>query len=217
MKKWTQRGEKINLPGGAADIVGKFTVSIPEASNRRTCFHIMSQVVPFAPKQIESMVVESVERVFNTMLYRTIRLKHFHGPETETSLPPIRFPVKGEKIMVSAVGFVGEFNGIYYLHQTEALAQQLAGGFLGMTPEEVAAEGAETLQDVLGELANMIGGTFKNKLCDFGFNCRLTIPSLVCGSDFAIEAPHGVERYMALFEVDNAPYLTDVMLKHSEA
>jgi len=176
----------------------------------------MSQIVPFSRTQIEGMVVESVERVFNTMLFRPIHLKAFTGPDDSPQNPHSLIPDSDEKILVSAVGFIGEFTGVFYLHQTESLARRLASGFVGLSEEELVEDGPETMQDVLGELANMIGGTFKNKFCDLGYNCRLTIPSLVCGRDFAIEAPAGIEPYLAMFEVDHSPYLTDIMIKPVE-
>ena len=160
------------------------------------------------------MVLDSVERVFHTMLARTLDLKEFLEAETEAEESvQARYFKSGERIMVSAVGFIGEFNGIIYLYQGEDLARQLTAGFLGMTEDELEDEGMETMQDVLGELANMIGGTFKNKFCDLGYNCRLTIPSLVCGTSFAIEAPTGVDRYIACFEAEKQPYVTDIMFK----
>ena len=41
---------------------------------------------------------------------------------------------------------------------------------------------------MIGELSNMIGGDLKSRLCDAGFECELSIPSITSGKDFNIES-----------------------------
>ena len=41
---------------------------------------------------------------------------------------------------------------------------------------------------IIGELCNMICGDLKSRLCDEGFNCELSIPSITTGKEFKIES-----------------------------
>ena len=177
----------------------------------------MQTLLPFTNEQIEAMVVDSVDKVFSTMLSEEIVFKELGVSITDSQgvQPVMPFDPKSQ-IVVSAVGFIGSLVGVFYLYQEADLAFDLAGKFLGMNKEELLEEGQETINDVLGELANMIGGSFKNKVSDMGFNCRLTIPSIVRGSDFIIESPSNVERFLFTFTTCGCNYVVDVMLKHGE-
>ena len=49
--------------------------------------------------------------------------------------------------------------------------------------------GDPEVNDVIGELCNMIGGTLKSNLCDAGFSCQLSLPAVLRGADLQIETP----------------------------
>jgi CheY-specific phosphatase CheX len=55
---------------------------------------------------------------------------------------------------------------------------------LGMPVEEL---GAAEVNDVVGELSNMIGGNFKSRLNDAGFSCSLSVPTVVRGDHLQID------------------------------
>ena len=107
---------------------------------------------------------------------------------------PGAFP--GERVS-GAVGIAGErVNGTVYLHLPEPLAQETARAMLQIQPDQVP--GDSDVHDVVGELANMIGGALKSLLCDADIYCAISTPSVIRGA-FAVEAPPGVRAEMFYF------------------
>ena len=93
---------------------------------------------------------------------------------------------------VSSVCFAGDATGIVSVHVPEDLARILAASMLGMEPEEI--KGHAEIEDLLGELVNIVGGNLKSALTDAGLRCALSSPSFTTGSDFMIESLN-LERY----------------------
>jgi flagellar motor switch protein FliN len=93
---------------------------------------------------------------------------------------------------VSSVCFAGDATGIVSLHVDTDLSRRMAANMLGMELEEI--EGESEIQDMLGELGNIVGGNLKSALTDTGLRCALSTPSVTTGSDFMIEALN-LERY----------------------
>jgi CheY-specific phosphatase CheX len=79
--------------------------------------------------------------------------------------------------LVSAVYLAGDWNGAVLLECDRSQACHFAGRFLSTDPpEEVDGD----VFDVLGELANMIGGNLKSL---WGAGIRLSMPSVVDGTN----------------------------------
>jgi flagellar motor switch protein FliN len=93
---------------------------------------------------------------------------------------------------VSSVGFAGDATGIISIHVGTDLCRRMAANMLGMQPEEI--EGGDEINDMLGELGNIVGGNLKSALTDTGLRCALSTPSCTTGSDFMIETLN-LERY----------------------
>jgi len=88
--------------------------------------------------------------------------------------------------LAGSVSFAGDVMGIVNLYVEEGTARRLAAAMMGIEPEEV--EGQEEIQDVLGELTNMIGGNLKTVFYNVGFFSELSPPSITTGRDFRIDA-----------------------------
>src|SRR3954467_9915202 len=116
--------------------------------------------------EIEELTKEAVQRVFQTMLSMEISTDEW---------PPDGIPVE----MISAVGFIGRATGSVYLCADAALARTIASQMLGLSESEIESD--EMVNDVMGEVSNMIVGQVKSHLCDHGHSCTLTIPSIVRG------------------------------------
>ncbi|OIR05290.1 hypothetical protein GALL_126020 [mine drainage metagenome] len=158
----------------------------------------------------------SVQDVFRTMLGRTATLIHGTGASSSDG-QPWKHPVElnGQQV-VGTVGFIGDVSGLIYLYLTDEFAKLVASHLLGMTVPEVDAAGDEVVNDAVGELTNMTVGGFKNQLCDQGFPCRLTIPSILRGSNFSIEPVTGATRRTYQFDVQGHRLITDLLMKTSE-
>jgi flagellar motor switch protein FliN len=87
---------------------------------------------------------------------------------------------------LSSVCFAGDATGIVSLNVSQELSRTMAANMLGMEPEEI--EGTAEVDDMLGELGNIVGGNLKSALADTGLRCALSTPSFTVGSDFKIES-----------------------------
>src|SRR5690606_7660885 len=140
-----------------------------------------------------------------TMVRQTISLT-----ETTTSYDNTR--LEGEQVIAS-VGFVGVASGLLYLRMSDPFARVVAGQVLKMTELEMMAEGPDTVKDAVGELTNMLSGTFKNILCDLGYRCRLTLPSFVRGDRGSIVSVKEATRQVFYFQCQDKPVVVDLQVK----
>lgn len=84
--------------------------------------------------------------------------------------------------VTGSIGLSGKVSGIVYTAFSYALAQKVAEKILGGSSSE------QEVSDVVAELTNMITGNLKSQLCDMGYNCSLSIPSVVRGDDIQVSA-----------------------------
>ena len=136
--------------------------------------------------EMRDSLKRGVSEVFKTMLALEARstsiIAEWHAP--------------GEMLVASSVGFTGDVNGVVYMHVTAGFARTLACHMLGLAEAEL--DGDEMVNDVIGELNNMIVGCAKSRLCDAGSLCVLTIPSIVRGQSFQIEPGRGMCQHRLL-------------------
>ncbi len=158
----------------------------------------------------------AVQDVFRTMLSSSANLVHGSGAASSDGAP-WKHPVdlSGAQI-VGTVGFIGDISGLIYLYFSADFSKFVASQMLGMSLQEVEASGDEVVNDAIGEITNMTVGGFKNQLCDQGFPCRLTIPSILRGSNFSIEPVSGATRRTYTFEVQGHHLVTDLLMKNSD-
>jgi len=130
---------------------------------------------------ITTCVSNTVQKVFDTMLSLEV--------EIFAENPP---PVPEGLRYVGSVGFAGEVTGSVNLQLDDAFAYLLTASMLGMETDEI--EGPEEVEDVIGELSNMIGGDLKSRFCDLDLPCELSVPSITSGRDFRIEPVGSLQR-----------------------
>lgn len=138
----------------------------------------------------------------------------------ETMLSKKAVPTDDASVRLAAdrvcgsVGFAGEnVTGVVYLQFSGAFALQAASAMLGIAVEEIG--GDEETNDVVGEMTNMLGGGLKSALCNAGFQCAVSTPSIIRGSNFIVEAMPDVERIALSFNCENEPILTEVHIKYT--
>ncbi len=174
--------------------------------------------MPATQEISESLVRENITRaiadVFKTMLGQSSALATTATQGSEASWPPI--PVDGANCapqVVGTVGFIGDPNGLIYLYLPVHFAKICTCQLLGMSEAEVDEAGDEVVNDAIGELTNMSVGSFKNGLCDAGYPCMLTIPSILRGSNFCVEPISSAQRYIYSFECGGHKIVTDILMK----
>ncbi len=139
-----------------------------------------------------SELAQIVESVFGTML----------GLEAAESGTPW-FP--GVDRLTSAVHLAGDWNGAVLVECSRSQACRFAGRFLSMDPPGAVDD---VVRDVLGELANMIGGNLK---CVLTRGIRLSMPSVVDGSDYSLRVCGAEVRERLAFECAEGPFWVTVL------
>jgi CheY-specific phosphatase CheX len=115
-----------------------------------------------------------------------------------------------EERITGSVGFGGDnVTGALYLHMSVDLAQRAAGVMLGLPAEEL---GEQEVNDVVGEMTNMLTGHLKSCLCDTGAPCAVSTPAIIRGH-FEIEHMHEVRQELILFDCEGNPVVVEVHIK----
>ena len=113
------------------------------------------------------LLAQIVESVFQTMM--NLGVSTSDAPWTH-----------GGERLTSFVHLTGDWNGAVLFECNPLQACQFAGRMLSMDPPESVDD---DVRDVLGELANMIGGNLKPVLTP---GIRLSMPSVVDGCDYSL-------------------------------
>lgn len=113
---------------------------------------------------------ESVREVFDTMLGVECR-KLTDSPE----------PAGKDSASVTAVvGFGGILSGACVFHCNANTAIRIASRMTGMEFTTVD----DVVKDGVGEICNMLAGTWKSKVPDLAANCGLSVPAVISGRDY---------------------------------
>jgi chemotaxis protein CheX len=155
---------------------------------------------PIAASAVQEFLVRHLAEVFSTMLSLPA------VPLAEAALGDATERVSG------SVSFVGEIvTGSVYLHVPTAFAGLMTGAMLGLPPEETP--GDAEVNDVVGEVTNMVAGGLKSWLCDAGATCALSTPAIIRGTSFHIIASEGVARIQLGFASGAHQGLVEVHIK----
>ena len=144
-------------------------------------------------------VLRVVPLVFETMLSLTI-------------VPAATGTALHKERVSGTIGIASEtISGFIYLHFSEALARRVTVAMLGLDSPEAADNGS--VNDVVSELANMIGGNFKSALCDANLPCAMSTPSIIRGQAFDIEMPPGLKSETFIFSCQGEHLAVEIHLK----
>ena len=174
--------------------------------------------MPAIQEITEKLISENIHRalhdVFKTMLGRQPEFvsSAVQGAGEHAHDTPVR-PENSQSHVVGTVGFIGDVNGLIYLYFDLGFAHLATCHLLGMTAAELEEAGDEVINDAIGELTNMTVGSFKNGICDAGYPCKLTIPSILRGSNFSIEPISSAVRHTYTFNCAGHRVVTDILMK----
>jgi chemotaxis protein CheX len=163
----------------------------------------MAAIQQISDAIIQKSISEAVRNVSQTMLRRDVTLvSQGHDPDPNTTYE-----------IIDTVGFAGEINGSVYLCMSEQFAYHAIGLMLGMTKHEIDLGGPDVVKDAIGEVTNMTVGGFKNHLCDIGFPCMLTLPTIMRGSKLAIANTKSTICHVFEFKCDGHALIADIRIK----
>jgi len=103
--------------------------------------------------------------------------------------------------VTAIVGLAGSLCGLFSIRCSRATAAKLAGKMLGM---EVGENDADVL-DALGEVCNMVAGSFKSKVPGAAELCMLSVPTTIDGADYRIHPLRGGTCFELFSKCDEAP------------
>jgi CheY-specific phosphatase CheX len=149
---------------------------------------------------LESFISSTIIDVFDTMLsMKAVMVDEAQGPANGT----------GPRI-VGSVGLSGEVMGNVSIQVTRMFAYEMTSAMLGMELDDIEED---EVHDVVGEISNMLGGDIKSRLCDEGFPCSLSIPSITSGTDFTIESTGWSRHEVFTFSCDDYRIVIEVFVR----
>lgn len=166
--------------------------------------------MPFRPETLgnlnttEDELVKSLSKdvleVFSTMV----------GVEDIMHLPlQIDMETEFTKCLTAMVGLAGSYNGLVNVHVPWNLALTFTSTMLGMDVTEIN----EDVNDAMGEIANMIAGSFKQHLSKGGMDIQLSTPSVVNGSSYTVTSGSNIENITLKFATDDDWFMVSLSLE----
>jgi chemotaxis protein CheX len=141
-----------------------------------------------------------VQEIFATMV----------GIEDLLHLPLLTDPrTHFSDCMTAMVGFAGLFTGLLSLHLPCSLALTFTSSMLGMEVTELN----EDVNDAIGEIANMIAGSFKHHLSRDGHEVRLSTPSVIHGKEYAITSGAQDDTLCLLFDAGGDWFMISIVIE----
>ncbi len=135
---------------------------------------------------LQDRLVESAQEIFSTMLMLEVNL---HDVDETTDNVSLSNGISG------VIGFAGTHKGLLAIHLPEDTAIGVTSSFLGMEVESLDAD----VEDAVGELANMLGGSVKSILSEKGRDIDLSIPSTVKGENYNFHVAKTAMRHFLQF------------------
>jgi chemotaxis protein CheX len=132
----------------------------------------------------------SVEEIFAMMLGAKVSRKN--GPKI--------VPEPG--CVTAVVGFGGLLSGACILRAGDRAARRLAERMTGMEFSEVD----ETVQDGIGELCNMLAGSWKSKVPELAAHCGLSVPAVISGRDYNLHVQEPAFELRHVYGVDETSF-----------
>jgi chemotaxis protein CheX len=127
----------------------------------------------------------SVEEVFQLML--GVNCRRDSSPMTQEP-----------ESVTAVVGFGGLLSGACVFRSGSTAAMKIAAHMTGMEFSEVD----DTVTDAIGEICNMLAGSWKGKVPGLAANCGLSVPAVITGRDYKlhVQAPEFQLNHVYRFE-----------------
>jgi chemotaxis protein CheX len=143
-------------------------------------------------------LAEATREVFETMVFTTL-----------TGGEPLSDKPQPEASVMGSVRFLGSLSGTVSFYAADDAAREIACLMLGAAPEEADGQ----LADAIGEITNMIAGTFRAKMAQAGETLMITTPTVTRGSDFCAQHFHVVSRWLSPFTMNGRTVYVELILQ----
>ena len=149
--------------------------------------------------ELAQHVIDATKEVFSTMVMM--------NPSGDY---PLQEPVSDFKCNITGmVGFAGTYMGVISIHCPVGLAMKITSNMLGMECDEVN----EDLNDAIGEITNMLGGSIKHVLSKGGMDVKMSIPTVISGDSYIVNALSDRDCIIIPFSDENDRFLVGLVLK----
>lgn len=149
------------------------------------------------PDSLLSSLVSATQEVFDTMLAIPLDPR-----------PPVTGPLESPANVVATVAFAGHRRGLVVVYATTEAARQITSSMLGIPIAEVNGE----IPDAMGEIANMVAGTFRNRLAATEPASDISVPTVTIGTDFSMLYSSAVFRTRCPFDMQGKPLSVELIL-----
>jgi chemotaxis protein CheX len=162
----------------------------------------IAETTRFTEEMLAEYIISATREVFTTMVMM--------DPEDEF---PLQEPVSRFKCSITGmVGFAGTYSGVISIHCPVPLALKITSSMLGMECDEVN----DDLNDAIGEIANMLGGSVKQVLSKGGLDVKLSIPTVISGEDYTVNSLSDSDCVIIPFIVEGLKFLVGLTLKKGD-
>jgi chemotaxis protein CheX len=126
------------------------------------------------------------------------RLTVYVPPALEPGAEPVSQPQSG---ITAMVGLAGVLCGMITIRCSSDTAIKLASKMAG----DEAAKDPNIVGDAMGELCNMVAGNFKAKVTSLSDHCMLSVPTVISGDNYVMQAAEPSESLQVALNLDNSP------------
>jgi chemotaxis protein CheX len=145
-----------------------------------------------------SYLISATEEVFQMMVFQVLE-----------RLPPIAADQpRPPATVVASVAFAGHRRGYVAFHSTLGTARRITASMLGLPVDAISNQ----VPDAIGEVANMIAGTFRNKLAAVEAASAIAVPTITIGSEFSTFCSGHARRAFCPFALDGQRIFVELVL-----
>jgi chemotaxis protein CheX len=141
------------------------------------------------------LIVHALRKTFTTMLRTDLELRD-------------EISVAGDRLW-GTISFKGNANGRVVIGIPVGAADWIVSQFLGSAAPE---DPMEIVQDVVGEMLNIVGGNLKSNLCDAGVDCTLSTPAVEIREFANLTVGDDEKRQTLYFHADRLLMSLDLLI-----
>jgi chemotaxis protein CheX len=116
--------------------------------------------------------------------------------------------------LLSSISFKGDLEGVLSVSCTRECAIMLAANMLALDPGDPISD--EEISDAMGEVANMVMGSFKARMLDTVNDINVSIPNVVSGRKLENSLGEGCKLTKKQFNIDQQ-YMIEFSVLTKEA
>jgi chemotaxis protein CheX len=126
--------------------------------------------------------------------------------ETMQTCPPEKSAGAAESV-TAVVGFGGILSGACVISCEESSARQIAARMTGMEFETLD----DVVKDAMGEICNMVAGTWKSRVPELAASCGLSVPAVISGHDYNLHMQSPEFSLGQVFSFDETKFQVEIV------